>query len=110
MSNITKLFFRNQRSLQKGVACLKPASAKKRISVIPMNKPLKAVHLSAPDGIVLSGNVPESVVAKTQQTLHEQLSDDSAHYSQTLPSSHMSRPSSARRFRSMIMDARSVNS
>lgn len=126
--------FRHQKPLSKGLTNLKPTSAKKRTSVLPTNGPLKAIHTTAPDGIVLAGNVPDSVIAKAQQKLadHELNIDNSSAYilkvdtsdvldsRATSPSSHhatipvrphgsANRPSSARRFRSMVMSNRSCD-
>lgn len=116
---------RHQRPLSKGISNMKPVTAKKRVAVIPTNGPLKAVHTTAPDGIVLSGNVPDSVIMKAQQKLadHELNVDNNNAYilqveacsgtgaasgdsNITVPTTG-SRPSSARRFRSMVMSARS---
>lgn len=102
-----------------------------RKPIIPKNSPLKAVHLTAPDGIVLTGNVPESVVIKAQQKLRDQQQTDEdaergecsgspeckiqCHHRQptvSLPrlSASSARTSSARKFRSMVMSSRSVTS
>lgn len=112
-------------------AKLKPTIYKQRKPVIPQNAPIKAVHVDAPDGIVLSGNVPDSVVIKTQQRLindakqytngdrnsarrRESVQDSQLRSNDTTtvrespiqPDSSTRRPSSALKFRSMVMSSR----
>lgn len=136
------LLYRHQKPLVSH-ATMKPASVKTVRSVIPQG-PMKAVHTTAPDGIVLSGNVPESVVIKAQQ----RLLNEAASYknqetstsnkpkivrvgtlsagqlpkvlkdacqgaydgqnSRPVSSTSPNRPSSALRFRSMVMSSRAV--
>lgn len=105
--------------------------------MVPCGAPLKAVHTTAPDGIVLQGNVPESVIHKTQLKLHE-VTPDTARPSgsakqqtrlvklgsiktnpvadSSLPANHretvcstsaVRRSASAMKFRSMVLNTRS---
>jgi len=121
--------FMHQKPLCKGITHLKPVSANKRVAVVPTNGPLKAIHTTAPDGIVLSGNVPDSVIIKAQQKLadnplnvdsnnafivqvdtYSSMSGDTSLHDTHIPVSSTgstSRPSTARRFRSMVMGTRS---
>lgn len=105
---------------------MKLSSARTRTPIVPSNVPLKAVHLSAPDGIVLAGNVPDSVIAKAQQKLSTHHTNGefkpflihmengsntvvSTANQQTVPVEVVkpTRPASVSKFRSMIMHARS---
>ena len=103
---------------------------RQRKPVIPHNGPIKAVHLTEPDGIVLTGNVPDSVITKTQQKLlleakQHREETHSATKRQSLvggqlrtnevvttvespikPGSSTKRPSSAYKFRSMVISNR----
>ncbi|XP_067928818.1 coiled-coil domain-containing protein 24-like isoform X2 [Watersipora subatra] len=100
--------FAHQKALHGGNS-LKPSSGKTRSPILPSSGPLKAVHSGPPDGIVLAGNVPESVVVKTQQKLHEKYIDTDIETENTKPTSASARPSSAMRFRSMVQNARSTD-
>lgn len=120
---------------------LKSSIERTRTAVVPRTGPVKAVHTSAPDGIVLTGNVPESVVTKAQQRLLDEAKEykkKCAGASQklvkigTLSANQLAdtvtktadqrdngtvvlrsagstgRPSSAHRFRSMVMNLRTM--